>query len=246
MKFIKRQPIDRNSPMRSQFAVESDGRIITDSTNSLELPTGTNAQRPATPVNGQLRYNTQLGTGDIEAYVNGTWQRILTNRQATITQTTFTNGDYANTIFGPLPYDVSVSTPQNVVVVVDNVYQIGGTDYTLVKSTPSNILTTSTTIIRNEPANTTTLYVSEIADFNIGATLSGTGVNGSEVVGYSITASTLTISPGSISPISSGTVITTSFGTGTYVVFTPGSYPVPSVPVVTIQGFDGYGAPFES
>ena len=40
-------------------------------TGALGLPSGTTAQRPSSPVNGYMRYNTT--TNSIESYVNGSW-----------------------------------------------------------------------------------------------------------------------------------------------------------------------------
>ena len=41
MKFYKRQNTDKIDPMSSRWAIEMDGRIVTDSTNSMETPAGT-------------------------------------------------------------------------------------------------------------------------------------------------------------------------------------------------------------
>jgi len=41
------------------------------STGALTLPAGTTAQRPVSPVNGMLRYNTTLSK--VEGYANSAW-----------------------------------------------------------------------------------------------------------------------------------------------------------------------------
>lgn len=41
------------------------------STNTIILPIGTTAQRPSSPVNGMMRYNTTLVK--VEGYANNTW-----------------------------------------------------------------------------------------------------------------------------------------------------------------------------
>ena len=43
-----------------------------NSTGALLLPVGTNADRPKSPVNGMLRYNTQ--SSQFEVYKNGNWE----------------------------------------------------------------------------------------------------------------------------------------------------------------------------
>jgi hypothetical protein len=47
------------------------GIVYIDSDQSLLIPVGDNSQRPATPVNGMIRYNNQLGR--YEGYNNGLW-----------------------------------------------------------------------------------------------------------------------------------------------------------------------------
>lgn len=43
-------------------------------TSNVKLPAGTTAQRPGTPSNGMIRYNTTLNT--FEGYINGGWGPI--------------------------------------------------------------------------------------------------------------------------------------------------------------------------
>lgn len=45
--------------------------VTFSSTGALILPVGTTAQRPASPVNGMLRYNTTLLR--VEGYANNAW-----------------------------------------------------------------------------------------------------------------------------------------------------------------------------
>lgn len=45
-------------------------------TSSLRLPVGTNAQRPAVPQNGDIRYNSS--TNQLEVYKGGAWKNVLT------------------------------------------------------------------------------------------------------------------------------------------------------------------------
>lgn len=44
---------------------------VLNSTGSIKIPSGTTAQRPASPVNGMIRYNTT--TLSVEGYANNTW-----------------------------------------------------------------------------------------------------------------------------------------------------------------------------
>jgi hypothetical protein len=48
-------------------------------TDSLRLPSGTNAQRPGSPVNGDIRYSTDDAT--IEGYANGAWANLASGTE---------------------------------------------------------------------------------------------------------------------------------------------------------------------
>ncbi len=50
------------------------GNVILATTTALELPDGTTAQRPGTPVNGMIRYNTTLN--QFEGYKASAWGAI--------------------------------------------------------------------------------------------------------------------------------------------------------------------------
>jgi len=50
------------------------GDVVLSSTGSLSLPPGTTAQRPGTPVNGMIRYNTTLN--QFEGYKASAWGAI--------------------------------------------------------------------------------------------------------------------------------------------------------------------------
>lgn len=230
--------------MDNALAKEADGRIVTDTSASLQVPVGNTAQRPNVLKNGEIRYNTQLGTGELEAYIHGSWQIIKTNRQQNITQQTFTNSNYANTIFGPLSYDIDTTKPQNVMVYVDNVYQIPTTNYTLTRSSNAQPLTVSANVTGNVAFNATVVPLDSVVDFNPGQLIDGTNLTNNTIVSVDSTNSTITISPGTLGNITPGGLAVTFFSTGTYVVFQPDSVPVPTKPVTTLMGFDGYTPPF--
>ena len=246
MKFYKRQNTDRIDPMSSRWAIEVDGRIVTDSTNSMETPAGTAAQRPVAPVNGSLRYNNDIGAGgELEVFVNGQWEIVKTNRHATVTKQTFDNGDYADTIFGPLAYDIDPTKPENLTVYVENVWQIPGSNYELIRSTDVQPLTTTTTVTRDIPFGDTVLYIDAIADFNVGVRVYGTNLDGNVIVATSATDKTITIFPGALGFIRTGGLVVATYNTGTYIKFYDNALPVPYKPVIALLGLDGYCPPFE-
>lgn len=245
MRFYKRNAIDKLNPQKNDFAVEADGRIVTDTNKSLQIPSGRTEDRPAEGVNGMIRYNQNIGPGgEFEAYINGEWTLLRNGRQNTITQDTFNNGDYQDTIFGPLSYDIDISRPQNVMVYVDNVYQIPNTNYTLARSTNAQPITTSTNVAQAAPFGSTKIFLENISNFNVGAVLDGTNLTGNVIVATSATDQSIEISPGALGFIPEGGLALVRFTTGTYIIFSEDAVPAPSKPITAMLGFDGYGPPF--
>ena len=60
------------------------GEVVFNSTGSIQLPSGTTAQRPGSPTNGDLRYNST--EHEVEAYKNGGWANVGSGQGATIPQ----------------------------------------------------------------------------------------------------------------------------------------------------------------
>ncbi|MCS7317490.1 MAG: hypothetical protein NZZ41_04100 [Candidatus Dojkabacteria bacterium] len=58
-----------------RLRINQNGDIISSSTGELRLPAGTTAQRPTSPGNGTIRYNTT--TNSLEGFINGAWSNIL-------------------------------------------------------------------------------------------------------------------------------------------------------------------------
>lgn len=138
MRLLKAQ----NTNLRSitgkgvQYSIQDE--VIVDSSNTMLIPKGTQAERPNSPTNGHLRYNTD--DNEFEFYANGAWREVRYKEpnQVGITQQNLGNGDASETIFGPLDSgDSDFPVPdaaQNVLVFVENVFQISGTNYNLVQN----------------------------------------------------------------------------------------------------------------
>lgn len=247
MKFYKRLPIHRKDPMSDRFAVEANDQITTTTPVGMQMPRGKTTQRSSTPANGELRFNSDIGTtGELEVFIVDHWEIVKTNRHATVTQQQFDNGDYADTYFGPLQYDISPTRPENLTVFVENVPQIANTNFTLTSSTFANPITASTQLFLEAGAGDTVLFVDSVADFNPGNIIIGNNIVAyTRVVDTSATDLTITINNGVSGVVTPGTVLTTIFGPGTYVHFLGDSLPVPHKPVITLLGLDGYCPPFE-
>ena len=148
MRLLKGQNTNSRNIYGRGLQVDTLDQVIADSTNSIRIPYGTGDtayaagtpqnQRPTTPTNGQLRYNSTLNK--FEGYENSAW-RVLRYAEpfpAGITQQSLGNGDATAVVFGPMASgDVNAPAPaaaQNVLVLVENVFQLATTNYTLVQN----------------------------------------------------------------------------------------------------------------
>lgn len=146
MRFLKQKTISKYSPSDNSFiAVDTrpgghtadGGRAIMDLTGGLRLPKGTTSQRPEitgsgirTPngANGYIRYNTT--TNSLEAYIDNVWEVVRAPGATSITKQTLGPGNDVETTFGPLSQ--IPSSENNILVFVENVFQISDTNFNLV------------------------------------------------------------------------------------------------------------------
>lgn len=143
MKFLKSQNISKWTINNNRLYTNEFGRYVMNGTGALRLPKGTTDQRPlinVSPVppdgtglpvrvpnesDGYIRYNTTLNI--IEAYVGGGWEIVTAPASTGIFKQTLGPGDYSQTIFGPLDRDPQAD--DNILVFVENVFQISQTNY---------------------------------------------------------------------------------------------------------------------
>jgi hypothetical protein len=136
MRLIKAQSTNlRNIKGKGvQYAI--DDLVTVDSANSMIVPKGADADMPATPVNGMIRYNTD--DDQFEGYQNGAWREFRfkePNQDPGIVWQNLGVGDATETVFGELnsgdtdyPYP---DAKENILVLVENVIQIPQTNYTI-------------------------------------------------------------------------------------------------------------------
>ena len=146
MRFIKAQTTNLRSIQGRGVKYDLDDQVILDSTNVMLVPKGTTGQRPTSPSTGHLRYNTT--TNQLESYqgVSAGWREVRfkePNQDPGITQQNLGNGDATETVFGPLASgDTNYPVPaaaQNILVLVENVFQLSTTNYTLEQSVSGNL-----------------------------------------------------------------------------------------------------------
>ena len=130
MRFVKKLQLNSKLIEDKSVSVEPNGHVVLDTSYALKVPTGNTAERPAAPENGQIRYNTD--TNEFEVYVNNAWEINRTDRPANVTIQTLGTGDAVEQQFGPL--SPVPSTAANILVLVENVVQIAGVNYTMIQS----------------------------------------------------------------------------------------------------------------
>lgn len=132
MRLLKAQTTNLRSIKGKGVIYDINDQVIVDSDNSVLLAKGTTNERPEFPENGHMRYNTDLD--DFEFYSNGSWRTVRYEEafRGGIIQQQPGNGDAVETLFGPL--DPVPEAAQNILVFVENVFQISGTNYTLTEN----------------------------------------------------------------------------------------------------------------
>lgn len=136
MRFLKRQSTNLRRPAGRGIHFTEDQGAVIDTTKTLLIPRGTTAERPPIAVEGEMRYNTTLD--NFEFYRNGAWREVRyrePDTQPGIVQQNLGNGDDSEIYFGPLDsgdplYPVPVAA-QNILVFVENVFQVATTNYIL-------------------------------------------------------------------------------------------------------------------
>jgi len=203
MRLLKAQNTNLRNIYGKGVKYDVNDQVILDSTNAVFVPKGTTAQRPTTPINGHLRYNTD--DDRFEVYEASAWYGLriaAPSNSAPIVQQNLGNGDATITIFGPLdsqdtnPLYTAPAAAQNVLVFVENVFQISTTNYTLEQNpsstgtgqeTDAGSFVTSTEYIITSAGDTDFTAVGA-ADSNVGtvftATGAGTGTGKARETGY--------------------------------------------------------------
>jgi len=142
MRYIKRQTTNTRGLIgKGVHMTANDREILLDSDNVVLIPKGPTATRPQFPKNGHMRYNTT--DNRFEVYEAGRWDGVRNtapSSSAPVTVQTLGNGDASEVYFGPLdsgdPFYPVPLAAQNVLVFVENVYQLPNTNYSLIQNPP--------------------------------------------------------------------------------------------------------------
>lgn len=141
MRYLKRQTTNQAAVGGKGVIYDINGQVVLDSTDMMLVPKGSTADATTSYTEGHIRYNTD--TNEFECYQNGALRKMRFKEPTSITQQNLGNGDATETVFGPLAsgdsdYPVPAAA-QNVLVFVENVFQIATTNYTLEQSTSGSL-----------------------------------------------------------------------------------------------------------
>jgi hypothetical protein len=236
MRYLKQRNLSRriaNDTTLYSDAANSNVYVAPVGQGSFALPAGPTTNQPgqsgntASPVVGMMRYDTT--TNQVMVYQGSAWRALRYKESTQITQQNLGAGDSTQIYFGPLnpspPSQVQTGATwggQNIIIVVENVMQISGINYTVVQN--PTIGADSSAVGTLSVAGTTsskTLYFNTSLNV-ISASWSGsvatlTLLNTSSTGVPFATGSTITVT--GISPSGYNGVYTVTGGTATTVTY---------------------------
>jgi hypothetical protein len=151
MRYLRTQTINKRTIFDKRLYIGIDDSIVMNTASQLSLPSGTTIERPISPKLGMIRYNTTLN--ELEVYQGNTWRSIRYKESGNIIQQHVGTGNNDNIWFGPLnpapPVSIqnnSTWSGANLLVFVENVFQLFNTNYTIVQNPtlPTDIYTAVT------------------------------------------------------------------------------------------------------
>ena len=265
MKFLKTKNISKFSISDRTFIVNPYGRITTNSTNSLQIPVGTEAEKPQTSLSreGMMRMNTgalgvNVGTAQFEIYQAGAWRPVKFKVPSQVTYSTPVTANDIETLFyiDPQPpatiEDGNAWTGAQLMVYVENVFQLYNQNFVVVEN-PCNVQGTTISIVSATKTISSASINFATNGFHAGQTitLSGTagGTNNGNFTIASVTSSTIVVNEVINNETAGATITIIGKSSITNAVYPAGKYirffdPVPSVgvygtiSVTIISGFD--------
>jgi len=259
MRYLRQHVLNRRSPSDSRVKIDMTDSIVMDTSNNMLMPRGTTAERPVSPVNGMMRYNTT--TTQVEVYQGGTgtsggtWRSLRFKESTAITQQTLGPGDDILRHFGPLNPAPPTTTEsgstfgaQNLLVYIDTVPQIPNTNFVLIQNpcvAIGTILSFDSGTKRITSSNTSVINFSTLsfhADQEI--TITGSASNNGTYTIVSVTSSYIEVAEALVTESEGASVtVTAGYASGWYIKFNesvPSFDPIGGQPlyITVIHGFD--------
>lgn len=247
MRFLKTLTLNRRAIYDDRLAITTLDSIVMNTPKNLLIPKGEESNRPASPTEGMIRYNTD--TNQFEGYQAGSWRQFQFKESAKIKQQTNLGPiDGFSYFYGPLdptfydPTSVTNSNSsvsfggQNILVFVENVFQIFNTNYVVTLDPTAGLLTSA----QSNAGSSTLTFVSTDA-IPSGSVVTGSPYLQAGTVCTVISDTQVTLSlPVSGGNIVSGQAITFTAATGYYLNFTsdPVYFSLIGKPITVLLGFD--------
>ena len=248
MRFLKRQTINRRQlKSTTVYSDVADANVYINPRNSgsIVLPSGTDAQIPANPINGMMRYNADHN--EVQVYQGSSWRSLRFKEATKVTLQNLGYIDGYSYFYGPLnslyaPANVSSNNDtfggQSILVLLGNVLQIYNTNYTITQN-PS----ASRAITVQANNGTSTLTVSSTATIPTGSVVTGSPYLQANTIATVTDATTITLNKTvSGGAILSGTSLTFTAPAGYYLNFTSdpnySGLGYNSTPINVLLGFD--------
>jgi hypothetical protein len=231
MRFLRNINLNPKAPHDQRLVITKADEVQFNTPGSLKLPSGTTAQRASSPTAGMMRLNTT--TNEVEVYQSSSWRSLRYKEASGITLQSLGTGDGISTLYGPLSpappalvQSGSTWTGANLMIYVENVFQIYNTNY-LIAQNP----TVNATVNTLANIGATSIILNSVADIIIGSaitTTSPTTTVSTTVNATNATASYVSGGVASTSMVVSGKtgtfvdgqaiVNTTGFRSGQYIV----------------------------
>lgn len=254
MRYLRQQNINKRAPYDQRLYVDITDSVVMGSTNNVLVPKGTTSNRPVAPVEGMMRYNTTTHEMEIYQGSSSSWRAIRFKEATQITQQSLGNIDGYTVYYGPLSSaynsssagssvayptatssDISSYGGQNILVFIENVFQVFNTNYTIATNPTASVATTATA-----NSGTNILTFTSTASIPQGSVVTGSGSLPANVTATVTSATQVTLSSNLTGTITSGTTLTFTAASGAYLQFVVDAYYVGLIgkPVIALIGFD--------
>ena len=247
MRYLRQQFLNRRRISDYRLYVDTTDSVVMNTPNNLQLPKGTTGQRPVSPKLGMVRYNNT--TNELEVYQgtaegSGSWRALRYKEAGKVILQNLGNIDGYTYYYGPLnaaydPTNVATTTDnyggQNILVFIENVFQIFNTNYVVTQNPTASVALTS-----QANSGTTTLVVSSTASIPNNSIVTGDPALQANTIATVVNATTISLDKTLNGDILSGTSLTFSAPQGYYLNFTsdPAYISMTGKPVTVLHGVD--------